>query len=323
MGLGVNFAGHKRLILLCMREEISRMSFRRLPPLNAVRAFVTAAKHASFTLAAAELGVTHGAISHQIKQLEQHFGMALFTRSVRQVTLTSQGQELFAGMVPALERIAATAEALTKAAPAKGLRINVRASFAARWLIPQLPNFMRLFPNILPQVITTDAAPERLGRDSFDVIIRRSNTGWPVDLEPQAFLSDSAYLVAGPSLIARQPVHSFEDLRHHIFLHSQSRGDDWRNWLRFAGAEAIAPAGEMTFDHLDFALRAASDGLGLAIGPAVLVAADIKAGRLCQVFPDIIRPLQPYRIALSDPANVTAQTFMQWISSEAQFNQPA
>lgn len=294
------------------------MSYRRLPPLNAVRAFVTAAKHASFTLAAAELGVTHGAISHQIKQLEQYFGMALFTRGVRQIALTSHGQELFAGMAPALERIAATAESLTRLAPATGLRINVRASFAARWLIPQLPAFMRIYPNILPQVVTSDLAPEREARDGFDIIIRRSKQGWPVDLKPQAFLDDQAYVVGGPALLAKQPIRTVEDLRHHIFLHSQSRNDDWRDWLRFAGAETIAPAGEMKFDHLDFALRAASDGLGLAIGPATLVAEDIKAGRLRQVLPELVRPLQPYMIALSDTGNVMAAAFMQWISLQAQ-----
>lgn len=290
------------------------MSYRRLPPLNAVRAFVAAAKHASFTLAAAELGVTHGAVSRQIKQLEQHLGVQLFTRGVRQIELTSSGQELFAGMAPAIERIAATADTVAKSAPTNALRINVRASFAARWLIPQLPSFIRAFPHISPQVITSDIAPERLARDSFDIVIRRTRSGWPIDLQPHPFLSDSAFAVAAPALMEKQPIRNVEDLGRHVFLHSQTRNDDWRDWLRFAEAETVVPAGEMKFDHLDFALRAASDGLGVAIGPASLVAHDIAAVRLCQVLPDIVRPLDPYLLAVSDPRNLAALAFMQWIS---------
>lgn len=291
------------------------MSYRRLPPLNAVRAFVAAAKHASFTLAAAELGVTHGAVSRQIKQLEQHLGVQLFTRGVRQIGLTSSGQELFAGMAPAIERIAATADTVAKLAPTNALRINVRASFAARWLIPQLPSFIRAFPHISPQVITSEIAPERLARDGFDIVIRRTRSGWPIDLQPYPFLSDSAFAVTAPALMEKQPIRDVEDLRRHIFLHSQTRNDDWRDWLRFAGAEAVAPAGEMRFDHLDFALRAASDGLGVAIGPASLVAHDIAASRLGQVLPDIVRPLDPYLLAVSDPGNLAALAFTQWISA--------
>ncbi|MDQ0456188.1 LysR substrate-binding domain-containing protein [Rhizobium paknamense] len=291
------------------------MTYRRLPPLNAVRAFVAAARHLSFTLAAAELGVTHGAVSHQIKQLEQHLGVSLFTRGVRQIALTASGQELFAGMAPAIELMAATAAAVAKSAPVKGLRINVRASFAARWLIPQLPAFIREFPHISPQVITSDVAPERLGRDTFDIIIRRTKAGWPIDLQPRAFLSDYASAVAAPSLMRAQPIRQLGDLRKHVFLHSETRNDDWQQWLRYAEAEAIAPAGEMRFDHLDFALRAASDGLGIAIGPTTLVAHDIAAGRLCQVFPDINRPLDPYLIATSNRSNVEAMAFMEWVSS--------
>jgi LysR family glycine cleavage system transcriptional activator len=292
------------------------MFHRRLPPLNAVRAFVAAARHASFTVAAAELGVTHGAVSRQIKQLEQHLGVLLFTRSVRQITLTSSGRELFAGMAPALERIATTAAAVAKSAPGSSLRINVRASFAARWLIPQLPGFIRDYPHITPQVITSTVEPERLNRDGFDVVIRRGTAGWPVDLQPQAFLSDRAYLVAAPSLMEKEPVRSVEDLKHHVFLHSETREDDWRKWLRFAGAEKLTPSGEMRFDHLDFALRAAADGLGIAVGPASLVANDIITARLCHVLPGIVRPLDPYYVAAADPANVAALAFVQWVFRE-------
>ena len=115
--------------------------------------------------------------------------------------------------------------------------------------------------------------------------------------------------------MAIEPVRTVEDLRKHTFLHSRTRGEDWREWLRFAGAEGLNPRGEMRFDHLDFALRAAADGLGIAVGPASLVAHDIASGRLCHVLPEIVRPLDPYLIALGDVSNVTAQIFEQWLSN--------
>lgn len=107
----------------------------RLPPLNAVRAFAAAARHASFTRAADELGVTHGAVSKQVRLLEDHLGVPLFTRGVRQVTLTPAERDLLAEAAPALERIAAAAVRLRHAAPASAgsiVRINARPSFALR-----------------------------------------------------------------------------------------------------------------------------------------------------------------------------------------------
>lgn len=293
------------------------MSYRRFPPLNAVRAFVAAARHLSFTLAAAELGVTHGAVSRQIKQLEQYLGVCLFERRIRHITLTPAGHELFSGMAPAIEQIAATADAVAKTTPNRVLRINVRASFAARWLIPKLPEFIREHPDVMPQIITSATEPERLNRDGFDIVIRRTATGWPVDFKPKPFLSDRAYLVAAPSLIKRCPVQRIDDLRGHVFLHSETRASDWSAWLRFVKQEFLVPSGEMYFDHLDFALRAASDGLGIAISPASLVASDITEGRLCHVLPEIVRPIDPYLIASQNPAHVAAKAFMDWILSDS------
>jgi LysR family glycine cleavage system transcriptional activator len=232
------------------------MSNPRLPPLNAVRAFVVAARHASFTLAATELGVTHGAVSRQVKLLEDHLGVQLFVRETRQISLTSVGRHLFAGFAPALERIAATATAVARLSPVSSLRINVRASFTARWLIPQLPSFIRKYPHIAPRIFTSSDEPVRLSRDSFDVIVRRTKAGWPSDLKPRPFMADQAYLVTAPSLLQAKPVEKAEDLTGHVFLHSVTRANDWREWLRFAGVDGIHPANEMQFDHLDFALRA-------------------------------------------------------------------
>ncbi|WP_256576098.1 LysR substrate-binding domain-containing protein [Bradyrhizobium sp. CCGUVB23] len=154
-----------------------------------------------------------------------------------------------------------------------------------------------------------------MGRD-FDVVIRRTRAGWPSYLKPRRFMADQAYLVTAPSLLEANPIEKVEDLTSHVFLHSETRANDWHEWLSFAGVEWIHPADEMRFDHLDFALRAAADGLGIAVGPASLVAHDIASNRLCHVLPRLSRPLDPYLIALNDESSRAAQAFEEWLSSE-------
>src|SRR6185437_8719478 len=118
-----------------------------------VRAFVAAARRQSFTRAAAELHVTHSAVSRQIKGLEAHLGVALFERRVRQVTLTAEGQRFYAEAAAGLAQIGAAALALMARAPSRAVRISVRPSFAVRWLIPRLPAFVEQYPGIEPQIV--------------------------------------------------------------------------------------------------------------------------------------------------------------------------
>src|SRR4051794_28341642 len=183
------------------------MRASRLPPLNALRAFEAAARHASFSRAADELGVTHGAVSKQIRILEDDLRQKLFARGIRQVKLTSAGRELMAEIAPALERIGAIAMALRQGPLEETgqVRINTRPSFALRWLIPHLPHFVRAYPGIEPQVTTSTLEPVRLSPSGFDVAIRRATPGrggstWPDGLRPRAFLREGALPVASPTL---------------------------------------------------------------------------------------------------------------------------
>lgn len=139
-----------------------------------MRAFAAAARHLSFTRAALELHVTHSAVSRQIKSLEEFLGVVLFERRVRQVALTAEGQQFHAEVEPALAQINAAARALQAHGPARAVRINVRPSFAVRWLIPRLPSFVERFPDIEPQVVTSTVMPEQ-AVDSFDIAVRRAS----------------------------------------------------------------------------------------------------------------------------------------------------
>lgn len=298
-----------------MREKIARMT-PRLPPLNAVRAFAAAARHQSFTLAAAELFVTHGAISRQVKALEEFLGVALFERRVRQVSLTAEGQRFFAEVAPALAQIGAAARSLMDDAPARTFTINVRPSFAVRWVIPRLPDFVAQFPGIEPKVVTSTVAPDQAS-EPFDVAIRRGrNTGWPASVAVQPFLQDEALIVGAPALFATKGVAEPRGLAAHVLLWSRSRPDDWEHWKRQAGMPRLRPASQLQFDHLHFVVQAALDGLGCALVPLSLVAHDMAAGRLLCPLPAVRLPLTRHYYGLAPGAGPEAQCFAQWLQAQ-------
>lgn len=303
------------------------MAADRLPPLNAVRAFAAAARHDSFTHAADELGVTHGAVSKQVRLLEDHLGLPLFVRGVRQVSLTQHGRELLTEVAPALERIGTAAARIRRSAAARDaggtVRINARPSFALRWLIPHLPAFMAAHPGIRPEVLTSTAEPAVLPPEGYDVAIRRGDgrsrrRTWPEGLVPRPFLRERAKPVACPELLARCPVRRVEDLAAHTLLHTATRDGDWKAWLARAGVPGLEPAGELRFEHLQFVLQAALDGLGVALAPLSLVAGDVAAGRLVAVPPRApALMLEPYCYILAPEAGLASRTFAGWLEGQA------
>jgi LysR family glycine cleavage system transcriptional activator len=300
------------------------MRSTRLPPLNAIRAFEAAGRHASFAHAADELGVTHGAVSKQIRALEADLGRPLFIRATRQVKLNAAGRELLAEVAPALERIGAIAAALRQgpSAEAGEVRINTRPSFALRWLIPHLPGFVRAHPGIEPRVITSTIDPARVSPPGFDIAIRRATPGrsgafWPEGMKPRAFLREGAWPVAAPALLAERPIQRPEDLRGHVLLHTATRPEHWDEWLTLAGCPGLRPAGELRFDHQQFTLQAAIDGMGVAMGLSVLAAADLAAGRLVPALPGGPRlRLEPYCYVISPHAPGIAGRFAEWLQRE-------
>ncbi|MFT3720904.1 LysR substrate-binding domain-containing protein [Pseudorhodoferax sp.] len=296
----------------------------RLPPLNAVRAFVAAARHQSFTRAAAELHVTHGAVSRQVKSLEAHLGVALFERRIRQVVLTAEGQAFYAQADAGLAQIGAAARALTARAPVRAVRINVRPSFAVRWLIPRLPDFVAQHPGIAPEVITSTAAPARAS-DGFDVAIRRGLQGWPPALQVRPWLEDEALVVGAPALVegAGRHVASPRDLAAHVLLGARSRKGDWDDWLRQAGVARLRPAGRLALDHLHLVLQAAVDGLGVAMAPRSLLARDLAQRRLVPLLPLHRLALERYYYGVAPGAPPEAQLFVQWLEDVRSAEPPA
>ena len=285
---------------------------RRLPPLNALRAFEAAARLTSFSAAAAELHVTQGAISRHIRLLEDWLGRALFERLHRRVELTPAGQRYLADVGEAFDQIArATARQTARASDAV-LRVNALGTFALRWLIPRLSGFHQAHPAIELRLTTSHAPLSALERQ-FDVAIRGAAdaaTGW----QGTEFLAEARLPVASPALLARKPLASPRDLRRHTLLHTASLPGVWGEWLALAGVDGLTPKRALTMEHFHLTLQAALDGLGIAIGPVALVADDIADGRLVQPF--AAPALPPWRylaFTRGTRRSAVAGAFIDWL----------
>lgn len=269
---------------------------RSLPPLNAVRAFEAAARLGSFKEAAAELSVTHGAVSQQIRLLEEWLGApALFRRSVRRVVLTPAGAALLAEFAPALDRISAAVQQHRERrgdAVVAVLRVNALATFSLRWLLPRMSRFRAEHPDIEVRLSTSNDPVDALP-DTFDVVIRGGPDTFH-GFSSRFLVSERRLPVCSPSLSAQLPLHEIADLSRHTLLHVTSMPRLWRDWLTEAGHSALEPAASLTFDHFYLTIQAALDGLGVAMGPTALIADDLAAGRLVTPFPAISLPARSY-----------------------------
>lgn len=289
---------------------------RPLPPLNAVRAFEAAARRSSFKDAAAELGVTHGAVSRQIRLLEQWLGPpALFRRLSHGVALTTEGRALLAEIQPALERIA-------RAAAAHGgrpsgtvvLRVHALATFSLRWLVPKLGQLREAHPDIEIELTTGSEPVDGLAGD-YDLIIRGGPDAFH-GFEARPLLPESRLPACSPALLRRQPLDEVGDLARHTLLQVASLPRLWRDWLAKAGHGSLEPVATLMLDHFYLSIQAALDGLGVAMAPSTLIEDDLRAGRLVTPFPDITLPSRSYfaYMPIDSPHRAASDRVCDWIT---------
>ena len=250
----------------------------RLPPLNAIKAFEAAARLGSFTRAAEELNVTHGAVSRQIRLLEDWLGARLFFRTSRNAVLTEAGMDLFAATGPALDRLAAASQRLQNRTPTAGaLRVSALPTFAMRWLIPRLPEFQRDYPGLELQIVTASTSAEQF-RMGADVVLSGPSRqpGWV----GSRFLAETYLPLLSPGLVKENPLRAPADLSQHTLLHAATRREMWPRWLTAAGLADLKPTRNQVFEHFYFAIQAAIEGLGVIIGPLALVGDELRERRL-------------------------------------------
>ena len=295
----------------------------KLPPLIELRAFDAAARHLSFKKAAAELGVTPTAISHQIRLLERYCGRALFRRRPRPLSLTDAGARLFPIIRDGLEAFAAAFAAVKRDGDKQPLRVTTTNAFASRWLVPRLPRWRKLRPNAPLDVIGTDGVLDLHAGDA-DVAIRYART-LPTDGIAKEFLSDSFWPVCSPELLTSS-LKRAADLRGHVLVHcwwspSDLAAPTWQRWLAAARGKRRDVPEFKDMDHLSFreelhAIEAVIAGQGIGIFSDVLVARELAAGTLVRPFDLCLPGYRFYLVRTPDhPREKTIQAFAVWLQS--------
>jgi DNA-binding transcriptional LysR family regulator len=285
------------------------MAARSLPPLNALRAFEAFGRRGRMTLAADELCVTHGAISRQIRQLEDHLGVALTEGPRNRLALTETGLTLARALTLALDQIEA---ALPQPAGDGTLVVSCLPTFAMKWLIPRLPGFVAAHPEIQARIVESNG-PFDFRADSVDLAVRMRLPHAPPspDAEVTPFLKHYVGPVASPALAAQ--VRDLESLAKLPRLHTRTFLESWAEWEAAAGLILPPAAVNRQFDHYFYMLEAAAAGLGVALSPFAFVENDLAAGRL--VAPLGLVPGQAEVCALTPRGRTTraARRFRDWL----------
>ena len=259
----------------------------RLPPLNACRAFESAARLGSFARAAAELNVTPTAISHHVKALEAWTGRRLFLRRNNAIVLTDAARQLAPTVSEALERIADGIQTLTATARPSLVSISVQPDFALKWLIPRLPRFAALYPGVELRLVTAYRSLDFLSED-LDLAVRylepTALTETGAELRAEPLLRADLVPIASPALFPPGCAVEPALLRTCTLLHVLGAPEDWRRWLALAGMGGIDPTRGPKFDSYALTGEAAAQGWGVALGRVGFIEADIAAGRLVAPF---------------------------------------
>ena len=287
------------------------MDRRHLPPLTALRAFEAFARRGRMTLAADELFVTHGAVSRQIRSLEDAVGLQLTEGPRHKLKLTDAGQRLAAALSGAFDQVEAALTDLKTAAHVE-LRLSCVGTLAIRWLIPRLSAFHALHPGVRVKV-TESYAPVDFHRDRFDAAIRVNETAPIVGVEAVAFLDNFHGPVVAPALVGAGPT-GIEGLTR---LTTGTRQSAWAEWEEHSGVTLPAPPDTQEFEHIFYTLEAAAAGLGVGLSPWVYVAADVAAGRLAAPLGFAPTPSRFWFLTPAGPTRPAVADFRAWLIAEA------
>lgn len=294
---------------------------RRLPPLNACRAFEVAASEMSFARAAQRLNVTPAAVSHQVKQLEAWLGHPLFHRGHNKLVLTERGRALLPSIREGLAQVARGAEEVSGEMMAPTLAISVAPNFALRWLIPRLQRFALTQPSVRINVVTA-TSPLELPREHFDIVIRYLDTTMVADMTGGSAVFDFLFPgdttpVVSPELLREARVEQPSDLARCNLLHVSAVADDWANWFAGAGVIDIDATKGPRFDSYGMVVEAAVSGWGVALAREDFVAAELGSGRLVTPFEHRLPSWSGWFIITPRQPSPHVRAFQQWLLAEA------
>ena len=287
------------------------MTRARLPSLKALQAFEAFARAGAMTRAAEELNVTHGAVSRQIKALEQQLGARLVSGPRHNLALTPAGRDLAVSLGAAFDMMAA---GLPGADTGEDLMVACLGTFAMKWLIPRLPRFLERRPGVRVRIVETPASVD-FGQGGPQAAIRLRSGAAPPGVKATAFLGHAYGPVLSRDLFDRAGARADRLLRLPR-LHSETFASGWAKWAGDVGLDLPAATQEQAFEHNSYMLEAAAAGLGVAVTAWAFAQADVLAGRL--VAPWGFQPL-PTRFTYLRPSlaeNSLAQAFGVWLREE-------
>jgi LysR family glycine cleavage system transcriptional activator len=287
---------------------------RTIPPLNPLHVFEVVARTGNFTKAAKELRVTQSAVSRQIATLEAYLGLKLFVRQHQGISLTTVGQSYWNEIAPAFAAISASTERLKSEQSREALRIDVYPTFAVKWLIPRLPEFNRLHPNIEIR-LTTGIRPVNFAASTIDLAIQLANPAELAD-EFQVMFMDQLQPFCSAKYATEHELETLDDLKSVLMLHSHYRRGDWLDWLHSQGRPELWSPG-IEFPSSILSYKAAAEGMGVVIGQTLLVEEDVVRGELLPLFQPVERELA-YCVMWerNTEPNLKGRTFVKWLMNE-------
>jgi LysR family glycine cleavage system transcriptional activator len=288
---------------------------RKLPSLNAARAFECAGRHLSFQQAAEELHVTPSAVSHQVKLLESDLGVQLFDRFTRRVELTPAGRQYLMGLSEALDMIDESTRRVRAAHDERVLTLAVAPSFATAWLVPHLLDFQERYPDIQVRLASSLRVPDFHGSD-VDLALLLGPGDWR-GLYSERLTRDDLIVLCAPSVA--EELHEPDDLARVSFIRILARPGQWRSWLHANGLDHIDPrARGIVIDSTSLGLEAAVSGLGVVLADRGLASLHVAQGHLVMPFEMEVETERGYHLVcprshLQRPA---ATVFVRWLRDQ-------
>lgn len=289
--------------------------FRRLPNLAALRAFEAAARHANFSRAAEEIHVTHGAISHQVRALEEELGVALFVRHGKRIAITPEGERFAATLRKALGDIAAAAEAVRASARQQRVTVSVLPALAARWLSPRLGRFIERHPELEVMLQSSNQLTD-FAREQVDIAIRFGSGRYP-GLAVEKLMDDYYYPIVSPRFNRGRLPRAPGDIPRSPLLRSD--GEPWTPWFRAAGLDAPEPTGGLVVQDSSVMVRAAAEGRGIGLARHSIALSAIESGEVVRLFDIAIPCLHSYYLVCLPDAlrKPHVRDFRDWLLAEA------
>ena len=283
-----------------------------LPPLPALRAFLVACNTGSYSAAARELCVTHGAVSRHIQAVESWFGVNLFRLEGRRRVPTPYALTLARELGAAFDNISDIALRYGNGGRNNVFNVSVPTTLCLKWLLPRLDDFYRQFPEANVQISTaTTEQLQIIGR--YDLLIRRDPT--QRDYSALPFLRETHVLLASPGLLSRRPLKTVEDVLACPRIETLTRPGHWNLWLRAADLPHTPSGPFRRYDHFHVSVEAMKEGIGVGLGPLAILSEEVGRGNLVPLFPELT--VDPCRYHALTPVGVQKtvlhQAFEHWL----------